>query len=118
MYCLLGGINEMGGGGGAAAKRGTTHIRYYIHADKRVAKRTRPQTPNNPHLTHAGVHEIDQEDRDKIVFLTAGIAVLSLLVNGTTTGPLVRFLKLDRCAWVLCLCCFVTKTLVFTLSVR
>ncbi|CAM9175603.1 unnamed protein product [Ectocarpus sp. 12 AP-2014] len=43
-----------------------------------------------------GVHEIDQEDRDKIVFLTAGIAVLSLLVNGTTTGPLVRFLKLDR----------------------
>eukprot|EP00752_Nemacystus_decipiens_P004989 g4537.t1 len=43
-----------------------------------------------------GVHEIEQEDRDKIVFLTAGIAVLSLLVNGTTTGPLVRFLKLDR----------------------
>lgn len=45
---------------------------------------------------HAGVHEIEQEDRDKIVFLTAGIAVLSLLVNGTTTGPLVRILKLDR----------------------
>lgn len=44
----------------------------------------------------AGVHEIERERRDKIVFLTAGIAVLSLLVNGTTTGPLVRFLKLDR----------------------
>ena len=43
-----------------------------------------------------GVHEIEEEQRDKIVFHTAGIAVLSLLVNGTTTGPLVRFLKLDR----------------------
>lgn len=41
---------------------------------------------------------IAQNERDKIVFLTAGVAVLSLLVNGTTTGPLVRFLKLDRCA--------------------
>lgn len=48
----------------------------------------------------AGVHEIEQEVRDKIVFLTAGIAVLSLLVNGTTTGPLVRFLKLDRWGWL------------------
>ena len=39
------------------------------------------------------------------MFLTAGIAVLSLLVNGTTTGPLVRFLKLDRCVCV-CVCVF------------
>ncbi|CAN0312081.1 unnamed protein product, partial [Scytosiphon promiscuus] len=39
---------------------------------------------------------IDQVDKDAIVFLTAGVAVLSLVLNGTTTGPLVRFLKLDR----------------------
>ena len=51
-----------------------------------------------PLVSAAGVHEIEEEQRDKIVFLTAGIAVLSLLVNGTTTGPLVRFLKLDRYA--------------------
>lgn len=44
----------------------------------------------------SGVHVIEVEQRDKIVFLTAGVAVLSLLFNGTTTGPLVRFLKLDR----------------------
>ncbi|CAM9664499.1 unnamed protein product, partial [Sphacelaria rigidula] len=39
---------------------------------------------------------IAQTDRDKILFHVAGVAVLSLLFNGTTTGPLVRFLKLDR----------------------
>lgn len=43
-----------------------------------------------------GVPDIDQLDRDKIVFHTAGVAVLSLILNGTTTGVLVRYLKLDR----------------------
>ena len=53
-------------------------------------------TPRRPPA--AGVHEgIESDEKDKIVFFTAGVAVLSLLVNGTTTGPLVRSLKLDRC---------------------
>ncbi|CAM9333885.1 unnamed protein product [Scytosiphon promiscuus] len=47
-------------------------------------------------VVDGGDEHIDQVDKDAIVFLTAGVAVLSLVVNGTTTGPLVRFLKLDR----------------------
>ncbi|CAN0472576.1 unnamed protein product, partial [Discosporangium mesarthrocarpum] len=43
-----------------------------------------------------GVPEISLEERDMVVFMTAGVAVLSLLFNGTTVGMVVRFLKLDR----------------------
>eukprot|EP00752_Nemacystus_decipiens_P009788 g8739.t1 len=43
-----------------------------------------------------GVYAIEDVDKDRIVFLTAGIVVLSLVANGTTISPLVRYLKLDR----------------------
>jgi len=42
------------------------------------------------------IHEIEQSKRDKMVFMVAGVSVLSLLINGTTAGALVRYLKLDR----------------------
>ncbi|CAM9476498.1 unnamed protein product [Chrysoparadoxa australica] len=47
-------------------------------------------------LTVDAAEEIDQEIRDKILFFTSGIAVMTLLINGTTAGPLVKYFGLDR----------------------
>jgi hypothetical protein len=39
---------------------------------------------------------VDRADRDKIVFLVCGIAVMTLVLQGSTTNMLVRRLGLDR----------------------
>lgn len=41
-------------------------------------------------------HEIDRSIRDIVIFHTAGVALLTLLINGTTIGVLVRCLGLMR----------------------
>ncbi|CAM9416845.1 unnamed protein product [Chrysoparadoxa australica] len=39
---------------------------------------------------------LPDETRDKILFFTSGIAVLTIVVQGMTCGPLVKYFKLDR----------------------
>ena len=41
-------------------------------------------------------HDIDEEIREVVLFHTAGIAFLTLLINGTTTGFIIRKLGLSR----------------------
>lgn len=40
---------------------------------------------------------LEEDTRDLVLFYVAGVAALTLVINGTLAGPLVRYLGLDRC---------------------
>ena len=40
--------------------------------------------------------DISPEVGDKVMFLMAGLAIMTLLINGTTCGKLLHYFEMDR----------------------
>jgi hypothetical protein len=45
---------------------------------------------------------VNERVRQLFLFHMAGIAILTLVINGSTTGMLVRYLKLHKGSWYVC----------------
>ena len=50
---------------------------------------------------------IAEEVGDKIMFMIAGLAIMTLLINGTTCGMLLHYFGMDRATKVCCVRAFV-----------